>query len=131
MAELIVSKDELGTSKSMSVGLEAALKTELTSSGSDEVVFALVVIDRKPNITLPSKPTAPGDYQIHLLVGSNRYLDKPDWRAPHTQRSFPGNTPVNPQPAAGARKAEVFAISYPDDEYIGFCTVIGGRPIWF
>jgi hypothetical protein len=100
----------------------------------EEIAFALLVVD---------KPTGGTEPRFLLLTHPERSPVHTNWHVKdQADKYFPRGDPgdadpekrprqVNPQPPTGKTPGDVLVITYPGEEYKGFCTTIGGRPYWF
>ena len=121
MAEILVEVDKLAEADCKQITDTTnynMVKSWLGLQGSEEIAFALVVVDRPDDLQKPGQP----NQKYCLLTSPYRNFVHSDWNQPG--KMFPPGTQATP----GTN--EVLVITYPGNEYKGVCTVIGGRPIW-
>lgn len=119
MAEILVEAKQLVDADCKAVKDQALydkLRSELGLSVNDEIAFALLVIDNGSSEPRYMMLTSPQRKPVPVI-----------WNHPG-QKDFPTGTQLTPE------NGDVLSITYPGppgDLYKGFCTKIGGIPVWF
>lgn len=139
-----VELSEYGGSGTMTTATLNGIKSDLGLAANSKVVFALVVVDRmtggdRAKVRLLAGQTAhPQATANWLSVRDTKWEPDPHGGRGHSpaQRHPMRKNAANPQdPATNAfvlpSANDVLVVTYPDNEYVGFCTFVGGRWRWY